>query len=396
VLIILLIFTAVIRYPDSVYSSVRVDAEKPVYHITSHCSGIIDTILISESEVAITGQPIILFKNTMSFNDYLTIKCVVEVLRKRTSLPAFKNTYGNINFDFGGEIKDEMDAVFSILNEYDLFLQDRSVNLEIEEKYREAECIKNTLGLKRRHKDLKSEESELARDRYRKDSMLFKKGVISENALKISKQQFLGIQQQNFSLLEEISQLEKESFSLASKARILETRHETERKLYQSRIGVAVNELSSALEQWESKYLITAQTSGEIILRNNLFAGKHFTQGDHLASIIPSGNRHNIAVLAVSGNGRGKIKTGQKVIITLDAYPPIDFGTVITSVDYISEIPVNDEYIIYASLPDTIITSFDKTILLSTELLGTAEIITESHSILQRIRNKIRLKSRYL
>lgn len=395
VIIILLIFLAVVRYPDRVCTSVRIDAEKPIYQISTHSSGIIDTILISEGECALVGQPIIMLRNTISFNDYLRVKNAVSVLQKQGSAATSKNISKIMEFNFGGEIRDELDDLYSILAEYDVFVKDQSVNLEIKQKYREAENLNSTLTLKRGHYSLRSEESEISHERFKKDSILCKRGVISDNELKISKQQFLKIQQQQYSLLEEISQLEKESYSMVSNAGILEVRHDTERKLFLSRIEAAVNKLSSSLEKWETKYLISTQINGEVVLRNGLFAGKYYQQGEHLASIIPFGNRQNIANLSVSGYGRGKIKTGQKIIITLDAYPVIDFGTITTSVGYISEVPVNGKYLISASLPDTIITSFKKTIQLHTELQGSAEIITESHSILHRVTNIFRLKSKY-
>lgn len=81
----------------------------------------------------------------------------------------------------------------------------------------------------------------------------------------------------------------------------------------------------------------------------------------------------------------GKIKSGQKVNIKLDAYPYLEFGTLQGETHTIEYIPDGNYYLIEVQNVKNLITNNHKTIILNEGMSGKAEIITDNRSLMERI-----------
>ena len=84
-------------------------------------------------------------------------------------------------------------------------------------------------------------------------------------------------------------------------------------------------------------------------------------------------------------NGVGKVKVGQRVNLKFVSYPYLQFGTVKGIVSKVSSLPTGDAYALEVDLPDQMVTSFGKRLEFKQELKGTAEILTEDISLLDRM-----------
>ena len=81
----------------------------------------------------------------------------------------------------------------------------------------------------------------------------------------------------------------------------------------------------------------------------------------------------------------GKVKIGQTVNIKLQNYSEYEFGVLKGIINNISEISNKDGfYTIDVSLPDKLITSYNKKIVFRQEMRGAAEIITEDLRLIER------------
>ncbi len=89
-------------------------------------------------------------------------------------------------------------------------------------------------------------------------------------------------------------------------------------------------------------------------------------------------------------NRSGKVKTGQTVNIKLSGYPYLEYGMVRGVVKSISLVPSNDSYVIELSLPSGLTTLYGKNLDFTQNMQGTAEIITDDLSLLQKILNPFR------
>jgi hypothetical protein len=84
-------------------------------------------------------------------------------------------------------------------------------------------------------------------------------------------------------------------------------------------------------------------------------------------------------------NITGKVKVGQQVTIKFVTYPYLEFGVAKGIVTKVSSVPTSNYYSIEVGLPEKLISTYGKKFEFQHELIGTAEIITEDQSLLERI-----------
>ena len=81
----------------------------------------------------------------------------------------------------------------------------------------------------------------------------------------------------------------------------------------------------------------------------------------------------------------GKLKTGQTVNIKLNNYLYQEYGMLKGVVKTISLMPQNENYSVEVSLPSQLLTTYQKKLDYKEEMQGTADIITEELSVLDRV-----------
>ncbi|MEI7829521.1 MAG: hypothetical protein WCI31_07115 [Prolixibacteraceae bacterium] len=85
-----------------------------------------------------------------------------------------------------------------------------------------------------------------------------------------------------------------------------------------------------------------------------------------------------------------KVKIGQQVNLKFVSYPYLEFGLLKGIVRKISSAPTGDYYALEVGLPDKLNSTYGKKFEFKHELIGTAEIITDDQSLLERILRPIR------
>lgn len=94
-------------------------------------------------------------------------------------------------------------------------------------------------------------------------------------------------------------------------------------------------------------------------------------------------------VLTLGQHAFGKIKTGQDVLIKLNAYPSQEYGLLRGKITYISNVLSSDSiYTAKVTLPQK--TSYNRSVNLQIGLIAQAEVVTEDQSLLARIFNSTR------
>jgi hypothetical protein len=89
-------------------------------------------------------------------------------------------------------------------------------------------------------------------------------------------------------------------------------------------------------------------------------------------------------------NIAGKVKVGQQVNLKFVNYPYLEFGLLEGKVSKISTVPTGDYYAVEVGLPNRLLSTYGKLFEFRHELFGTAEIITDDQSLLERILRPVR------
>ena len=172
-----------------------------------------------------------------------------------------------------------------------------------------------------------------------------------------------------------------------------EIEFERENKIRQLTLSVKqhLSNLKNQLTSWQRNYTVQSSSAGKISFIRPLSIGQYIKQGEGLFSIIPF-QQFYIARISVPSANTGKIKEGQQVNIKLSNFPYAEFGQLTGTVKTITAITdEKNNYEVEVILSKGLLTSYGKQIDYKPEMMGSAEIVTENLSILERIFNKIKI-----
>jgi hypothetical protein len=158
-----------------------------------------------------------------------------------------------------------------------------------------------------------------------------------------------------------------------------------EKEKYAQAFNQSKQTLKSQIETWKQTYLLKAPIDGKVSLFNYWTKNQNLKQGDEVMSIVPTEKQEMIAKLFLPVRNSGKLKAGQTANIKLNNYLFQEYGMLKGIVKNISVMPKNESYAIEVSLPNQLITTYNKTLTYQQEMQGTADIITEELSVFDRV-----------
>lgn len=164
-----------------------------------------------------------------------------------------------------------------------------------------------------------------------------------------------------------------------------------DKKLYDKAWTVLrqLERLKAAIVSWKEKYLLKSPTDGIVSFHTPRVENQELKIGDEFCKII-SNDKEIICKILIPLEGAAKVISGQKVRLVLTSYPENEFGFIEGVVKTVSVTPVllseaKYNYVVTVNVPQPLITSTKKEISYIPEMQGTAEIITEKKTILNRI-----------
>lgn len=141
----------------------------------------------------------------------------------------------------------------------------------------------------------------------------------------------------------------------------------------------------TALADWKIRYIITAPESGRVQFSSYFQENSWIKQGQELFYIVPE-QQILFAEVMASQQNFGKIKQGQAVNIALSGFPRNEFGVLKGIINYIPTVPYKDSaFLLKVQLSKGLTTSYNKHLPFTNNLAGTAEIITQDASLIDRL-----------
>ena len=174
---------------------------------------------------------------------------------------------------------------------------------------------------------------------------------------------------------------------LAKQKEILELDNEIEQERF--KFIQALNSLISQVEDWKSKYVLTASQAGKVAFANIVQENQVVSTGQQIFYINP-GNEQFFGEMSIPQNSMGKVKEGQQVLIKLHSYPFEEYGMLRGHIINISDVPYKDSVFlsrVHFRISKT--SDMKRSIHLKQGMLADAEIVTQDVTILQRISRNI-------
>lgn len=139
----------------------------------------------------------------------------------------------------------------------------------------------------------------------------------------------------------------------------------------------------NTVDDWKSKYLITASVSGRLSFTQFIQENQQLEAGKIIAYVNPPNSSYYLQTTIPQQNF-GKVKKGQKVLLKFPAFQWQEYGAVYGQVDYVSPVANDSGYVASIILPAGLITNYKKEINFHEGLKADAEIITKDMRLAQR------------
>lgn len=386
VFVLLIFFSWLIRYPDTIPSPVTITTINPPVTLFSKVTGNIKHLYLREKERVVAGQLIAVMENTASIGEIELLNRTLDTINSpallHTDLLPLLSELGELQVYYGSFLKNLSD-----LNNYtknDLFgSRIASLNLEISriQDYVERLIVKERLV---------SENQKLEIGKYQRDSVLHQGKSIADIDLERSRQALL---RTSIELQQVRLDHSQKSIELAEKMQVLQdfkiSRDEEKDKLI-SILNESFMNLKAQSRIWENTYLLKSPIDGTVTFTRFWSSNQSVAKDEAVVSIIPLEPGDFIGRINLKMQRSGKVKTGQIVNIKLYGFPYLEYGMVRGVVKSKSLVPSGDAYTIEISLPDGLSTTYGIKLEFTQNMQGTAEVMTDNLRLLQKIVNPFR------
>jgi Cold shock domain len=151
----------------------------------------------------------------------------------------------------------------------------------------------------------------------------------------------------------------------------------------------ALNTLKAQLDDWKNKFLLIAPVAGKVSFAEFLQENSQIKVWQTVCFVNPENTQYYARVF-IPQNNFGKIKTGEEVLLKLNAYPYREFGIIKAILGFVSSIPTDSGFVAKVILLNGLLTNYKKQLHYTEGLSAQAEIITEDLQLSDRLFNELR------
>ena len=391
VVLMLLVGSAVFKYPDVISSTVTLTGTTPVSAVVARTSGKLQELYVGNNQQVKANTLLAVIENPAGTNDILRLK---ELLRQAENsldtialVPSQQLRLGSLQSLYS--------SFYLSMSEYRQF-KELAYHLKKIELVK-ARIVKNEVYYRNmlKQKDLSEVQAKIAHQQYARDSLLGVKGLVSKEAVEEAYSRYLQSSLSAENMERSLENLQIQLVQMNESLYDTEYQYLDQKNTLEMQLRSLVNQLRAEIDAWEINYALITPIDGEITLTQYWTNNQNVTAGNVVFNIVPSNQGEIVGKAMLPTERSGKVRKGQKVNIRFSNYPDKEFGIVKGIVENISLIPVLDvqnakSYMVDIELPNGLRTSYNKELPFLPEMEGQADIITEDISLLERFLMPIR------
>ena len=391
VVLMLLVGSAVFKYPDIISSTVTLTGTTPVSAVVARSSGKLQELYVENNQKVKANALLAVIENPAKTEDIIRMKELLQQAESNLDTIALVPS-GQLQL---GSLQSLYSSFYLSMSEYRQF-RELAYHLKKVDLVK-VRIVKNEVYYTNmlKQKELSVAQAKIAHQQYARDSLLGVKGLVSKEAVEESYSRYL---QSSLSAENMDRSLENLQIQLAQmKESLYDTEYQylDQRNKLETQLRSLINQLRAEIDAWEINYALITPVDGEITLTQYWTNNQNVTAGNIVFNIVPTNQGEIIGKALLPTERSGKVRKGQKVNIRFSNYPDKEFGIVKGTVKNISLIPVVDgqnvkSYMVDIQLPNGLRTSYDKELPFLPEMEGQADIITEDISLLERFLMPIR------
>lgn len=381
ILIMLLLVSWIVKYPDIVGSEIIITTNTPPQKLVAKTSGKIEAILINDKSNISKNTPLAVIENTANYKDVFLLKSITDTIDiEKSNFPFEKLQTAQLG---------DIESSFSVFQkEYSADELNRKLQpFKVDGNAHSIETIqlKERLKLLESQKIINQNELELNKLDLERYQTLFNKGIVASQELEKHKLNYLATEKGYKNLLSSISSLKSSLNELNRASKTTEINENKENVNLERNVIQAFYQLKKTIKDWELNYVFRSAIDGKVSFLQIWTENQTINSGDNVFVIIPKSENGFIGKAKAKTENSGKIKVGQKVNIRLSNYPDREFGVINGIVKTISLTPDKDgNLLIDISLPNGLKTSYKKQIAFRQEMIGTADIVTKDARLIER------------
>jgi multidrug resistance efflux pump len=379
-------FSWLIRYPDIIPSTIEITTTNPPVTLVSKITGRIKYLYVTEKEKVSAGQLVAVMETTASVNEIELLKQTIDTITNPELL-----TSGILpRFSELGELQEYYASFIKGLSDLVNYNKNDFYGSKIKSVTEEIEGIQEYLKRLEVKEKLYAENQKLEAKQYRRDSALFAAKVISESQMEASHQSFILI---NIDLQQVRLDHSAKTIEMSEKRQLLQDyriNQVDEREKLSSILEESFMNLRAQINIWENNYMLISPVNGIATFTKFWSANQSVLKDEPVVNIVPLVTGNVVGRISLKMQRSGKVKPGQQVNIKLSGYPYLEYGMVRGIVKSKSLVPTGDAYVIDIDLPSGLTTLYGIKLEFTQNMQGTAEIITQSTRLLQKIVNPFR------
>jgi len=390
IIVILLIGSAVIKYPDVILSQIILTGSTPPAAIVAHASGKLKELFVADNQEVKAGIYLAVIDNPANTEDILYLKNQLDTLSDPLS-PRYVERSRDTHLTplSVGSLQQLCTSFSTTLFEYSeykrllYYPQKKRMTLERITQY---EKQYNSLLNQQR---ITEEQFVIAQKQYNRDSILHKKGVLADEEFETAENTFLQSRTSRENMRSNLNNMQIQIGQL--KESLLDTEEQGTEKLnsLQTQLQSLASQLKAGIQDWELYYALRAPIDGKVTFSKYWIENQNVSAGEEVFTIVPDSTYRIIGKAMLPIARSGKVKIGQKVNIHVQNFPENEYGILSGTVQHISLVPTQTGETVYYSveiaLPNGLVTTYKKELPYLSNMQGQADIITEDLSLLERL-----------
>lgn len=377
-----------VKYPDVIPTPVTLTTVEPPIKVFAEAEGKLRELLVQNNQKVRQGDTLAILNNTARLEDVGKLDAFLFNAQNATSREELLEDEIPRNLQLGTlqvaytRFSKNFDAYIFFLKNNKTFSKIRNLRLQIEKLEELGGALTNQLNTLQDIIDVS--EKELNRNKKLKDI-----GSVSETELESSEITYLINKRQKDALSNEI--YNNELSIMQKKRTILDMKESfrSERAAGVFSIQEDIENMRSEVERWKKAYLIQAPIDGVVSLARFRSDQQFIRKGEELLTLVPSENSSIIAKGILPVQGSGKVTIGMQANLRLLGYSYQEFGSLKCEVKEISLVPIQDGFEVELTVPNPMLTTYNKNIDFQQEMKGTANIVTEDRRILERVFDRV-------
>ena len=385
--ILFILFAWVIKYPDLIPSSVEITTENPPVTLTSKVNGKIKHLEVANKGKVIKDQVLAVMETAASFKEFEILRQFTDSVAHLLSL----NDRAVPELTELGELQIYYSTFRKNLAGYNNYVDNNYYGNKIQSAQREIMGTRFYIDRLKESERLYSENLELDKRRFKRDSALFKADkTIPDSEYDKSRQALI---RQKLDLQEirlQLSAKNNEQISMEHMVEEYSIKRSEENERLSSALEESFRNLRAEISIWEMRYLLISPVSGTVTFTKFWSENQSVIEGEPVLTIVPVDQGNYVGRIYLKMQRSGKVTVGQKVNIKLSSYPYLEYGMLWGIIRTKSLVPAGDAYVIEIDLPDGLKTLYNRQLDFNQNMQGTAEVITEDMRLLQKIINPFR------